>query len=102
MQHSRFLAGSTNLVDLLKENVERPAHVIDIHRLPMSAIDDTDGSGLRIGALATNADTAYDPRVAARYPLLASAVLAIARNCATSPQRSSIRRPRAARFWAVW
>ena len=73
---ARFLAGGTNLVDLLKENVERPTSVIDIQRLPCAAIEDIDGGGLRLGALATNADTAYDARVAERYPLLASAILA--------------------------
>jgi len=73
---ARFLAGGTNLVDLMKENVERPVSVIDIQRLPFAAIEETDGGGLRLGALATNADTAYDERVAERYPLLASAILA--------------------------
>jgi xanthine dehydrogenase YagS FAD-binding subunit len=73
---ARFLAGGTNLVDLMKENVERPASVIDIQRLPFAAIGATDDGGLRLGALATNADTAYDARVAERYPLLASAILA--------------------------
>ncbi len=73
---ARFLAGGTNLVDLMKENVERPVSVIDIQRLPFAAIAELDGGGLRLGALATNADTAYDPRVAERYPLLASAILA--------------------------
>jgi xanthine dehydrogenase YagS FAD-binding subunit len=73
---TRFLAGGTNLVDLLKETVERPRHVVDIGRLPLAAIEELDGGGLRLGALATNHDTAHDPRVAARYPLLASAILA--------------------------
>lgn len=84
----RFLAGGTNLVDLMKENVERPATVVDIRHLPLQAITDLDGGGLRLGALATNADTAYDTRVSARYPLLSSAILAGAspqlRNAATN------------------
>ncbi len=84
----RFLAGGTNLVDLLKENVERPVTVVDITRLPMRSIDEIDGGGLRLGALVTNNDTAFDPRVAERYPLLASAILAGAspqlRNLATN------------------
>jgi xanthine dehydrogenase YagS FAD-binding subunit len=83
-----FLAGGTNLVDLLKENVERPARVIDINRLPLEAIEERDGGGLRLGALAKNAATAYDARIEARYPLLASAILAGAspqlRNAATN------------------
>jgi xanthine dehydrogenase YagS FAD-binding subunit len=85
---SRFLAGGTNLVDLMKENVELPARVVDINRLQLSAIDSLPDGGLRLGALATNADTAYDERVARRYPLLASAILAGAspqlRNAATN------------------
>ena len=73
---TRFLAGGTNLVDLLKENVERPGKVIDIRRLPLADIAESDDGGLRIGALATNADTAYHPLVESRYPLLSSAILA--------------------------
>lgn len=84
---SRFLAGGTNLVDLLKENVERPDRVIDINRLPLTQIEELPGGGLRLGALATNADTAYHPAVETRYPLLSKAILAGAsaqlRNVAT-------------------
>lgn len=84
----RFLAGGTNLIDLMKENVERPARIVDIGNLPLDKIEETADGGLRLGALATNADTACDPRVAKRYPLLASAILAGAspqlRNAATN------------------
>ena len=84
----RFLAGGTNLVDLLKENIELPDALIDINRLPLAAIGETAGGGLLHGALATNADTARHPLVTARYPLLASAILAGAspqlRNAATN------------------
>lgn len=83
-----FLAGGTNLIDLMKENVERPARIVDINRLPLDKIEEIAGGKLRLGALATNADTAYDARVARRYPLLASAILAGAsaqlRNAATN------------------
>lgn len=86
--HGAYLAGGTNLVDLMKENVARPLHVVDINRLPLGAIEDTDGGGLRLGALVTNADTAHDDRVRQRYPLLSSAILAGAspqlRNAATN------------------
>lgn len=85
---AKFLAGGTNLIDLMKENVERPVRLVDINRLPLGNIEEIDGGGLRLGALASNADTAYDDRVATRYPLLASAILAGAspqlRNAATN------------------
>ena len=74
--HVAYLAGGTNLIDLMKENVVRPLEVVDINRLPLARITDRDDGGLRLGALATNADTAYDERVQARYPLLSSAILA--------------------------
>ncbi len=85
---TRYLAGGTNLVDLMKYQVERPARVVDINALPLRAIEDRQGGGLRLGALATNADTAYDERVRVRYPVLAAAILAGAsaqlRNAATN------------------
>jgi xanthine dehydrogenase YagS FAD-binding subunit len=85
---ARFLAGGTNLVDLMKEDVDRPQTVIDINRLPLRAIEETDGGGLRLGALATNAETASHPLVRARYPVLASSILSGAsqqlRNAATN------------------
>jgi xanthine dehydrogenase YagS FAD-binding subunit len=84
----RFLAGGTNLIDLMKENVERPARLVDINRLPFDRIEELADGKLRLGALVSNADTAYDPRVQKRYPLLASALLAGAspqlRNAATN------------------
>ena len=86
--HVRYLAGGTNLIDLMKENVERPARIVDINRLDLHRITERDDGGLRLGALATNADTAYDARIEARYPLLSSAILAGAspqlRNAATN------------------
>jgi xanthine dehydrogenase YagS FAD-binding subunit len=84
----RFLAGGTNLIDLMKENVERPARLVDINHLPFNRIEELADGKLRLGALVTNADTAYDARVQQRYPLLASAILAGAsaqlRNAATN------------------
>ncbi|KQT78532.1 xanthine dehydrogenase family protein subunit M [Methylobacterium sp. Leaf466] len=83
----RFIAGGTNLVDLMKYNVERPGRLVDITRLPLDAIEEHEG-GLRIGALVTNATAAYDARIVARYPVLANAILAGAsgqlRNAATT------------------
>lgn len=71
-----FIAGGTNLLDLMKVNVARPSRLVDLNRLALSAIEDTPDGGLRLGALARNADTAHDPRVRERYPLLSAAILA--------------------------
>ena len=73
---AKFIAGGTNLVDLMKEDVERPSRLIDITRLPLKAVEETPDGGLRIGALVPNSDLAYHPLVEQRYPLLASAILA--------------------------
>lgn len=72
---SRFLAGGTNLLDLMKLEIERPAHLIDIGRLPLAEIAETPDGGLRIGAMATNTAVASDRRVRAKYPVLAQALL---------------------------
>jgi xanthine dehydrogenase YagS FAD-binding subunit len=84
----QFIAGGTNLVDLMKDDIERPARLVDINGLPLAEISDLEDGGLRLGALATNADTAYDRRVSNRYPILSSAILAGAsaqlRNAATN------------------
>ena len=84
---AKFIAGGTNLIDLMKENVELPSRLIDITRLPLATISETEAGGLRLGALVTNADTAYDERVIQRYPLLSQTILAGAspqlRNMAT-------------------
>jgi xanthine dehydrogenase YagS FAD-binding subunit len=73
---ARFIAGGTNLIDLMKEEVERPSRLIDITHLPLKAVEETAEGGLRIGALVPNSDLAYHPLVAHRYPMLASAILA--------------------------
>jgi xanthine dehydrogenase YagS FAD-binding subunit len=73
---AKFIAGGTNLIDLMKKYVERPSHLIDISRLPLHAVEETAGGGLHIGALVPNSDLAYHPLVWQRYPLLASAILA--------------------------
>ncbi|MEU8403949.1 xanthine dehydrogenase family protein subunit M [Nonomuraea sp. NPDC048892] len=71
----RYLAGGTNLFDLMREEVERPERVIDISRLSLSAIEDLPDGGLRLGALARNAHVAADDRIRRRYPVLARALL---------------------------
>jgi xanthine dehydrogenase YagS FAD-binding subunit len=73
---AKFIAGGTNLIDLMKENVERPSRLIDISRLPLKSVEETASGGLRIGALVPNSDLAYHPLIAKRYPLLGSAILA--------------------------
>ena len=84
---AKFIAGGTNILDLMKENVERPERLIDINHLPLAEITETEDGGLRLGPLVTNANTAYDERVMARYPLLSQTILAGAspqlRNMAT-------------------
>jgi xanthine dehydrogenase YagS FAD-binding subunit len=73
---AKFIAGGTNLIDLMKDDVERPAQLIDISRLPLNSVEETAAGGLRIGALVPNSDLAYHPLVAQSYPMLASAILA--------------------------
>jgi xanthine dehydrogenase YagS FAD-binding subunit len=73
---AKFIAGGTNLIDLMKEDVERPTRLVDISRLPLRNVEETTDGGLRIGALVPNSDLAYHPLIEARYPLLSSAILA--------------------------
>ncbi len=73
---AKFIAGGTNLIDLMKDDVERPSRLIDISRLPLNTVEVGPDGGLRIGALVPNSDLAYHPLVESRYPLLASAILA--------------------------
>ena len=85
---AKFIAGGTNILDLMKENVARPSKLIDINRLPLKTIEENAIGGLRLGALCTNAETAYHAEVEKRYPLLSKAILAGAspqlRNMATN------------------
>ena len=73
---AKFIAGGTNLLDLMKEDVSRPSRLIDISKLPLNRVQETAGGGVRIGALVPNSDLAYHPLIEQRYPLLASAILA--------------------------
>jgi xanthine dehydrogenase YagS FAD-binding subunit len=83
---SKFIAGGTNLIDLMKEGVEQPDRLVDITQLDLSQIQPI-ANGVRIGALARNSDTANHPLIRTRYPLLSQALLAGAspqlRNMAT-------------------
>jgi xanthine dehydrogenase YagS FAD-binding subunit len=83
---ARFYAGGTTLIDLMKADVERPARVVDISRLPLTAIERR-GDVVRIGALARNSDVAYDATIAQAFPAVSQALLSGAsgqiRNAAT-------------------
>ncbi|WP_313740014.1 xanthine dehydrogenase family protein subunit M [Pseudomonas sp.] len=74
--NARFIAGGTNLLDLMKENVAQPEQLIDITGLPLREVSASATGGLLIGALVGNAELAQHPRVQADYPLLAEAILA--------------------------
>jgi xanthine dehydrogenase YagS FAD-binding subunit len=74
----RFIAGGTNLLDLMKENVARPPRLVDVNKLALGEIEALPGGGLRLGATARNAHTARHPLVKDRYPLLTAAMLAAA------------------------
>lgn len=84
---AKFLAGGSNLVDLMKEDVERPTRLVDIRQLPLRQIQRVRG-GLSVGALATNTETANHPLIRENYPLLTQAIVAGAsgqlRNMATN------------------
>ena len=73
---AKFIAGGTNLIDLMKMDVEQPTDIVDISRLPLNQVEATLDGGLRIGALVRNTDLAYHPLVEHRYPVLASAIMA--------------------------
>jgi xanthine dehydrogenase YagS FAD-binding subunit len=74
--NAKFIAGGTNLLDLMKLQIEKPQHLIDVNHLPLDKIEDTPNGGMRIGALVRNADLAADIRVRQSYPVLARALLA--------------------------
>jgi xanthine dehydrogenase YagS FAD-binding subunit len=84
---ARYLAGGTNLVDLMKLGVEAPAHLVDVAHLPLGTIEETGDGGLHVGAAVSNADLAADARVRERWPVLSQALLSGAsgqlRNLAT-------------------
>ena len=73
---AKIIAGGTNLLDLMKLQVETPSVLIDINRLPLDKIEETPEGGLRVGALVRNSDLAADPRVRQRYAVLSRALLA--------------------------
>ena len=66
--HAKLIAGGTNLIDLMKEDVERPSRLIDITRLPLNKVENTPGGGLSIGALARNTEVLFCRRVGHAAP----------------------------------
>ncbi|GLH78165.1 oxidoreductase [Bradyrhizobium sp. SSBR45G] len=104
MPDAKFIAGGTNLIDLMKYHVEQPRRLIDISRLPLTTVEETSTGGVRIGALVPNSTLAYHPVIERRYPLLASAILAGAsaqlRNMA-STGGNLLQRTRCAYFYDV-
>ena len=76
IQGVKFIAGGTNLLDLMKLEIETPTHLIDVNGLALDKIETTPAGGLRIGALVRNTDLAANPRVRRDYPLLSRALLA--------------------------
>jgi xanthine dehydrogenase YagS FAD-binding subunit len=75
-QNAKFIAGGTNLLDLMKLEIEQPAHLIDVNRLALDKIEAAPDGGLRIGALVRNTDLAADQRVKRDYSVLSRALLA--------------------------
>lgn len=73
--HSKFIAGGTNLLDLMKLEIETPTHLIDVNGLGLDTIEETPDGGLRVGALVRNTDLAANDRVRRHYALLSRALL---------------------------
>jgi xanthine dehydrogenase YagS FAD-binding subunit len=73
---AKFISGGTNLLDLMRLEIEQPSHLVDISRLPLAGIEELADGGLRIGAQALNSDVAADARVRTRYPVLSEALVA--------------------------
>ena len=88
---AKFIAGGTNLIDLMKENVARPSRLIDITHLPLRTVEETRTAACGSARSFPSSDLAYHPKIEARYPLLASAILAGPHSsCATWPRPGAI------------
>src|SRR4029434_5268157 len=75
LQNAKFLGGGTNLVDLMREHIEQPDHLVDVLALPLAHVDELPGGGISIRALVTHSPLAAHPLIRARYPVLAEAIL---------------------------
>jgi xanthine dehydrogenase YagS FAD-binding subunit len=87
-RNARFLAGGTNLIDLMREGIEQPQSIVDITRLPLAEVQELPNGDLRVGAMVRNSHLAAHPLIRKKYPLLSQAILAGAsaqlRNMATT------------------
>src|SRR3978361_1744441 len=99
---SKFIAGGTNILDLMKLNIETPKQVVDINKLSLYKIEELQNGGIRIGALVKNSDLAYHPTIIKNYPVLSEALLSGAspqlRNMATGG-RNLLQRTRGPYFY---
>lgn len=88
INEAKFIAGGTNMLDLMKLNIETPKQVVDINKLSLYKIEELQNGGIRIGALVKNSDLAYHPTIIKNYPVLSEAILSGAspqlRNMATT------------------
>ena len=88
VNQAKFIAGGTNMLDLMKLNIETPKQVVDINKLSLYKIEELQNGGIRIGALVKNSDLAYNPYIAKNFPVLSGALLSGAspqlRNMATT------------------
>ena len=88
MQSAKYIAGGTNVLDLMKLNIESPKQLVDINRLPLDKVEQLPNGNIRIGALVRNSDLAYHPVIKKNFPVLSEALLSGAsaqlRNMATT------------------
>lgn len=102
LEGAKYIAGGTNLIDLMKLEIETPTHLVDVNGLALDRIEETEAGGLRIGALVRNTDLAADPRIRRDYALLTRALVAGAsgqlRNKATTAG-NLLQRTRCAYFY---
>ena len=75
INEAKFIAGGTNMLDLMKLNIETPKQVIDINKLPLYKIEELQNGGVRIGALVKNSDLSYHPYIVKNFPVLSEALL---------------------------
>jgi xanthine dehydrogenase YagS FAD-binding subunit len=88
INQAKFIAGGTNMLDLMKLNIETPKQVVDINKLSLYKIEELQNGGIRIGALVKNSDLSYNPYIIKNFPVLSEALLSGAspqlRNMATT------------------